>query len=294
MDFRDLEAFVSITKLGSMTAAADYLHLSQPALSRRIQGIEEELDCVMFERVGMKMILTPAGKVFLQRCVSIMADMKETLREVNVAALNPRHFSIGMVDILAETRLTLKFRDFYNQYPAMEMHLHTAGNDKISELVANGQVDIGLRYFQVSKVKHVEQIKIGSERLVIIAASNTKLVPNPCNPRDLQNVRWITFPSGDGLGSILTSFLNFNLLSNNVTEGMRIEVGSLSAQKRLVAADFGLCFLPESSVEDEMNMKSLRIVTIPSFEVTIPIMAIYRTSSAVIDLIENFIDITSI
>jgi len=293
MDFRDLEAFVSITKIGSMTAAADYLHLSQPALSRRIQGIEEELDCTLFERIGMKMIMTPAGKVFLQRCLSIIAEMKDTLREVSMAAGNPISFSIGMVDILAETRFTLKFRDFYNLYPSMEMRLYSMTNDKISDLIANGQVDIGFRYYQDRKVKNVEQIKIGQERLVVVSAKNTQLISNPCRPEDLHKVRWITFPKEDVSGSIFASHLNFNLTSHHVVEGIRIEVGSLSAQKRLVEADLGLGFLPLSSIVNEINMDSLQVVEIPEFEAYFPIMVMYRKSSPVIQLIEKFIDFTS-
>ncbi|MGM0884135.1 MAG: LysR family transcriptional regulator [Bacillota bacterium] len=293
MDFRDLEVFVTITKLGSITAAADYLHLSQPTLSRRIRGLEENLGYELFERVGSKLVLTPAGKVCLERCISFMADMKEMTNEMRLASHNVQTFSIGMVDILAETRFSLIFKDFCKLYPSIDIHLYTAENDKISELVANGEVDLGIKYFQEKKVKNIEQIKIDNEQLGVIAAHNSKYVTEPFSPLQLNKAKWITFPRRDAFGSIIASVQHFNLMLNNTTENNHLEIGSLTAQKKLAEADLGLCLLPLSSVVDEVQSQKLQVVNTPSPEINIPIIALYRVSSPVIELIEIFVDLTS-
>ncbi|GIN90638.1 LysR family transcriptional regulator [Siminovitchia terrae] len=294
MDFRDLESFVTVAKLGNLTAASKLLHISQPALSRRIKGIEAELGFTLFERVGSKLILSSVGDVFLKHSISISNQMKEAIREMNEVLDQPNSFTIGMADVLVETKFARKFSDFCQLNSHSNIHLYTTVNDRISESIMNGQLDIGFRYFQDHSIKDVEQIKVGRERLIAVSAFNSKLVDSNCILQDLNDIRWITFPAENSSGSIFTSILDSHLLLNNVKEGTRIEVSSLSAQKRLAESDYGLCFLPKSTIEDEIKQKKLQTLSIPSFETEIPIMAIYRTSSMVVELIESFVDLISI
>jgi len=293
VDFRDLEVFVTITKLGSVTAAADSLHLSQPALSRRIRGLEESLGYELFERVGSKLVLTPAGKVCLERCISFMADMKEMTAEMRAASDMVQTFSVGMADMLAETRFSHVFKEFCKLHPSTDIHLYTADNGKIAELVANGQVDLGIKYFQEKKSKNIEQIKIGNEQLGVVAAPGSKYVEEPFDPLK-QDIQWITFPKEEGFGSLIASIQHFHLLLNNAADHKFLEIGSLNAQKKLAEADLGLCLLPLSCVADEVRSGKLQVVPARFPEIHLPILAMYRVSSPVVELIEMFIDLTNV
>ncbi len=284
---------MQVNAYGSISAAAEHLHLSQPAVSRRISFLEKDLGYELFERVGPKLVLTPAGKVFLKYCISFIADMKEMEHTMRSVSENLQTFTIGMVDILAETRLSIVFRDFCQMYPSVDIHLYTASNDKIAEMVANGQVDLGIKYFQDSHVKNLEQIKIGNEQLAIIAAHNSQYSKDSHSVQQLADARWITFPKEDPFGSIIASFQHYNRLLYKKTASRQLEIGSLTMQKRLVEADLGLCILPLDSVADEVHAGKLQVLQTPMPEINFPIIAQYRVTSPVIEFIEIFLDLTS-
>jgi DNA-binding transcriptional LysR family regulator len=293
LNIRDMEIFAQVNAYGSISAAAEHLHLSQPAVSRRIGFLEKDLGYELFERVGPKLVLTPAGKVFLKYCISFMADMKEMEHTMRSVSENLQTFTVGMVDVLAETRLSLVFKDFCQMYPEVDIHLYTASNDKIAEMVANGQVDLGIKYFQDNHVKNLEQIKIGNEQLAIIAAYNSQYIKEPYSIQQLADARWITFPKEDPFGSIIASFQHYNRLLYKKTASHHLEIGSLTMQKRLVEADLGLCILPLDSVADEVQSRKLQVLQAPAPEINFPIIAQYRVTSPVIEFIEIFLDLTS-
>ncbi|WP_322907126.1 LysR family transcriptional regulator [Paenibacillus campi] len=293
MNIRDMEIFAQINAYGSISAAAENLHLSQPAISRRIGVLEKDLGYELFERIGPKLVLTPAGKVFLKYCISFMADMKEMEHAIRSVSENLQTFTVGMVDVLAETRLSLVFRHFCQMYPLVDIKLYTATNDKITEMVANGLVDLGIKYFQDNNVKNLEQIKIGNEQLAIIAAYNSQYIKEPHSIQQLADAKWITFPKEDPFGSIIASFQHYNRLLYKRTVSRHLEIGSLTMQKRLVEADLGLCILPLYSVADEVQSRKLQVLQTPMPEINFPIIAQYRVTSPVIEFIEIFLDLTS-
>ncbi|WP_426333805.1 LysR family transcriptional regulator [Paenibacillus silvae] len=293
MNIRDMEIFAQVNTYGSISAAAEHLHLSQPALSRRIGVLEKDLGYELFERIGPKLVLTPAGKVFLKYCISFMADMKEMEHTMRSVSENLQTFTVGMVDVLAETRLSLVFKDFCQMYPSADIHLYTAANDKITEMVLSGQVDLGIKYFQDINVKNLEQIKIGNEQLAIIAAHNSQYIKESHSVQQLANAKWITFPKDNSFGSIIASFQHYNRLLYKRTANRLLEIGSLTTQKRLVEADLGLCVLPLYSVADEVQSQKLQVLQTPMPEINFPIIAQYRVTSPVIEFIEIFLDLTS-
>jgi DNA-binding transcriptional LysR family regulator len=288
MDIRDIEAFVVVTQLHSVTAAAEKLHLTQPAVSRRLQRIEEELGVALFERLGTKMVLTPPGDAFLRRSISLIADLKEAVREAQLAAGRPASFSIGMVGTLAGTEFASKFGFFRDQQPGVDVHLRTARSDEIGEMVASGELDVGLRYFSDNKVKNVEQVRVGEERFVIIASSKNDSFSYTSSVDDLAGFTWVSFPREGASGSTFTHTLDALLLLHRVQEGTRMTVDSLTALKRLVEAGFGLGYVPVSSIVEEVHLGTLKTIRVPSFEANAPIYALYRKSSAVLPLIQSF------
>src|SRR5262245_61742083 len=73
----EIEAFVSIARLGGFARAADALHRSQPAISRRIEMLEDQLSTPLFDRVRGGVVLTEAGRSFLPHAESVLATLKD-------------------------------------------------------------------------------------------------------------------------------------------------------------------------------------------------------------------------
>ncbi|HEX2622914.1 MAG TPA: LysR family transcriptional regulator, partial [Phototrophicaceae bacterium] len=89
METSQIEAFVAVVESGGFSRAATMLHLSQPAISRRITLLEQELGTELFERIHNSVIITPAGKAFLphaQRALAAMNDGLQAVREIKYEA----------------------------------------------------------------------------------------------------------------------------------------------------------------------------------------------------------------
>ncbi|MFD2370315.1 LysR family transcriptional regulator [Brevibacillus sp. GCM10020057] len=295
MELKDIQTFVVVAQLGTMSAASKHLYVTQPAVSVRIQRIEKEIGCQIFERIGQKVKLTPSGQVFYTRCLSILSDLNEAIREARVANNHPGFFTIGMAESMSSKYFAKRFQEFTALNPDIVLNLRISQNDQISNLIENGLIDVGFRYFMDHHTHNIEQIKVASEQFVVVSSYHSKLVPESCSIHDfIRNINWVTFPSRSHSDETVSKLLDSLLTMNNIGKGALIEAESLTAQKRLVESDLGLGFLPKSFIEEELELRSLRIIDIPELSVKVPIFAIYRLSSSVVETIERFVDLISV
>lgn len=86
MSLDQIQSFVAVAEEGAVQRAAARLHITQPPLSRRIQGLEEELGVCLFERLPRGMALTPAGQAFLPRAREILALVDQAVEAAAVEA----------------------------------------------------------------------------------------------------------------------------------------------------------------------------------------------------------------
>ena len=86
MEWHELKAFLTVADLGSFSRAAEQLHLTQPAVSKRIQRLESSLSTRLFDRVGRRIFLTDAGKTLEPRARELLAQLNDTERLLNRSA----------------------------------------------------------------------------------------------------------------------------------------------------------------------------------------------------------------
>jgi DNA-binding transcriptional LysR family regulator len=114
--------------------------------------------------------------------------------------------------------------------------------------------------------------------LQIVAAAQSRLVAEtPTEPMALQGVPWIGFPIGIGSsGEPFAHILAQQLLRHGLDNAEMINIDSLTAQKRLIEADFGVGLLPASSIEEELRLGTMRVLPITALQTTVPVMLIHR------------------
>jgi DNA-binding transcriptional LysR family regulator len=142
-----VEAFVAIVRRGGFTPAARTLHLSQPAISRRVRLLEAELGAPVFERVRSGVVLTDAGRAFLPHAEALLASMRDGIEAV-AALRGGDHGSVALavVGTLASTSLTERLRRFRERHGGVDLRLRTALSAEVSGLVRRGDATLGLRY----------------------------------------------------------------------------------------------------------------------------------------------------
>jgi DNA-binding transcriptional LysR family regulator len=273
-----VEAFLAIVRRGGFTRASTSLHLSQPAISRRIDLLERELGAPVFERVPSGVVLTEAGRAFLPHAEAVLASMRDGIAAVDALRGSSRGaVTLAMVGTLASSTLTACLRRFRVAHALVDLRLQTALSAEVSGLVRRGDATLGLRYGRDPDPELIS-ILIHDEPLVAVCAPGHALArARKVAPRALEGERWISFPPRPGgAREPYAAALAEGLAACGVRTPDILSIDSLTAQKRMVEAGFGLALLPASSVDEELRTRSLRALRIPALRTTLPIVLIHR------------------
>src|SRR5436190_494627 len=170
-----VEAFLAIVRAGGFTRAAATLHLSQPAISRRIHLLERELGAPLFERLGSGLLLTDAGRAFRPHAEALAAGMRDALAAVAaVRGEDSGTVTLAVVGTLASSALTERLRRFREAHAGVDVRIRTALSTEVSALVRRGDAALGLRYGMDADPELVSQV-VFDEPMVAVCSSRHPL-----------------------------------------------------------------------------------------------------------------------
>lgn len=292
MELGQIEAFVNVVDLGSFVQAAAVLHLSQPAVSRRISLLEKELGVALFDRQPTGVALTEAGRAYLpfaRQVLAAVADGFEAMSEYQEGFQGV--VKVALVGTLAGTALTEKLRIFREAHPGVQLLLRTVRSNEVSLMVQSGEVHIGLRYFHDSSPQ-LHSLAVAEEEMVVAGASDSSDVLAEISIEDLRDRQWISFPlDGRSSGGPFARVLRKQLLIAGIEDAQIITIDSLTAQKRLIESGFGIGLLPISSIREELSMGALRVLPVPALQAAVPIVLLYRKQGHMSQAMQNLVEL---
>ena len=233
MELNQIEAFVAVVQMKSFTRATHVLYLSQPAISRRIQLLEEELGVKLFERVHEGVTMTEAGQAFLPHAQRVLADVQDGVEAVRATFEQAQAtVKLAMVGTLANMDFTERLIRFRGQHPAVRLQLRTARSSEVSDFVRSGTVHLGLRYFEDPDAELISR-KVSEEPLVVASAIHREWEnPNRVDIAELQDIAWLSFPLGHGSSGEPYARLQAQLLRDHGLDDVeRVYVDSLTSAK---------------------------------------------------------------
>lgn len=277
MDSEALKTFVAIHRASSFSTAAKQLHRSQPAISRRIALLEHELGAALFERTSAGVVLSQAGLVLLPYAERALAALQDAADAVDaLQSGNSGPVSIAVVGTLASTSFAATLNRFANEYPDVDVSLRTATSVEVSELVRRGQVAIGLRYFD-DPSSDLACTTICHEKLLVVCAGTHQLAGQRVRSlRNLKDERWLAFPESSGRRETATHTIHAQFRSRGVDTIHCTPVDSLTAQKRLIEAGFGIALMQESAIKEERSAKTLMTIKVGDLDAANPVSVIVR------------------
>ncbi len=145
MDTQHLKAFITVAKLRSFTNAADALHLTQPAISKRIAALEQQLDCKLFDRIGRSIALTEAGQALLPRASDILLSVKDT--ELAISNLSGRisgSLRLATSHHIGLHHLPQILKRFTLHYPDVHLELSFMDSEKAYDAVSQGDAELAI------------------------------------------------------------------------------------------------------------------------------------------------------
>jgi len=156
MELHTLRYFWTIAEEGTISRAAEVLHLTQPTLSRQLQGLEDELHTALFVRDGRQMRLTEAGLLLKSRAEEILTLSDATVREF--AARQKTLFggtvAIGCVEADNSETLAVMLEGLVADYPEVSFNIFTGTSDIIQDQLDKGLLDMAILLEPVTKGKY--------------------------------------------------------------------------------------------------------------------------------------------
>jgi len=209
MNLRHLEVFRAIMRMGSLTAAAESLNVSQPAVSKVLRHFEAQIGYRLFERVGGR--LAPTAEAHL-----LFRDADRIFREVEVLrdfSNRIRDKQIGLLRIAASAPPTFALlphamERFRKRNPGTRLVVHTLPAEQIGERIVIGDIDLGLTMAPITE-PHVRSTVIGTTEIVAVMRADWPLaVRETVTPHDLSGETIISYGAQPFAGRLLDRVFN--------------------------------------------------------------------------------------
>ncbi len=244
-DIADLKAFVAVAELASFKRAAELLHISQPALSRRVEKLEQALSLKLLERTTRKVELNAMGRVFLPRAQHVLAELEASL--IGMTELNERLHglvTIACIPSVVDTVVASAIHQIKKQFPRIRLRILDQPAADILLTVARSEVDFGIGYLGASE-PDLDFEELASESFVLACRKDHPLATR-------SSIRWSELAHQDcvtqaqGSGNRL---LIDQALSNTVTQPHWVcEVQHVPSLLSLVRRGVGVGAVPQHAI----------------------------------------------
>jgi DNA-binding transcriptional LysR family regulator len=260
MTLDQLSAFLRVAAEGSFTAASAGLHKSQPAVSKLVRNLEDELGVELFDRRAYRATLTEAGRRFFERAV-VVIESAEALRSFALALAGAPEPSVRLaVDAVAPpATLTAALHAVHERFPEVGLDLRTERLSGAIEALRDETADLAVATTLGLDKHAMETRHFTSVRIVPVARAGHPLAaPRAPGPSALRRHPQIILRDSS-LGEASASL-------NVLVGGLRWTVTDLAVKKELIAAGMGWGGLPEHLVASELASGSLVTLDVPEFE----------------------------
>jgi DNA-binding transcriptional LysR family regulator len=240
-DLQQLQAFVAVAERGSFRAGADHIHLSAPAVSRRVASLESVLGARLFHRTTREVGLTPLGHVFLDRARAALDDLESAMLGISdIAASRTGRVTVACVPSAAIHFLPLVVRSFSERYPMIRIRVIDEAASLVLASVVSGESDFGISFME-GQVPGVDFNPIHTDPFVLAVPSDHSLARRKA-------IKWADLGS-ERLISVARSSGNRQLLDDalakaGVNPSYRFEVSHIATLLGMVEAGLGLAAVP--------------------------------------------------
>jgi LysR family nitrogen assimilation transcriptional regulator len=264
MDLKRLRTFLQVADLGSVTLASERLHIAQPALSRQIRLLEEELGITLFDRDGRGMSLTPAGTRLYSRIVPLFRELEEAKAEVSgIADEVGGRIVVGIPPTCNEIFGSVLVRRFLADYPSVALCIVTGLSGHLFDWLQRGEVDAALMYGPPPSESILTE-PLATERLALVGSPSRE--PAPTGTIDFATVAGLPLvlpAQKHGLRRMLEAAAYAQGLPLNV----RVETDSLRIQLDLVMHEPLFTIISRKAVRRE-----LAVNTVAAWDILEPIV----------------------
>ncbi|HLJ47926.1 MAG TPA: LysR family transcriptional regulator [Bryobacteraceae bacterium] len=287
MDLDQLHTFLEIVRLKSFSKAAQTCYRTQPAISAQVRQLEQELNTTLFERLGTRISLTAAGKIFANYAEQILDLRRRAQDAINELERSPRgELIIAANEATCIYVLPEVFSEYKKLFPHVQILVDRSYGARVVQAVLDNLADFGITQLPVAERKlqvadiHTDEIKL------LVTAGHPLIAKKQVLPRDLRGYPLLLPKSG-------TTRARLNLWLEPVEEELEtsMELDSTEMIKRFVMAGLGLSFLAGSHCAEEVAKGRLALISLGPEPMIRKLGLIYRKDKALSKAALGFIQV---
>ena len=286
LTLRQLKVFEAVARLGSYTRAAEELHLTQPAVSMQIKQLEGNTGLPLFEQLGKKIYLTPAGEEMRHSCRVISQQLDEVDRVMAEMKGMKRGRLVIAVASTANYFAPRLLATFSQRYPEITISLDVTNREGLLGHLDVNDTDLVIMGRPPEELDLVAE-PFTENPLVVIAAPNHPLVATEHIPLEwLQQETFVVREQGSGTRTAMERF--FAEKGVRLSTGM--EMSSNEAIKQAVQAGLGLGIVSVHTLQLELETRRLTVLDVESFPILRHWYVVYRRGKRLSPVAQAFME----
>lgn len=287
MELRNLITFIHVAELGSFTKTADHLGYSQSTVSFQIKQLEDELGCLLFERINHTIALTERGRElvsYAHRIRALTDEFKDNLENNRECAGN---IHIMTPDSVCEDMITRNYLDFHKKYPLISLKYSTADTSVMFDMLDRNETDVVMtldshlyrRDYVIAKEQTLPMHFVASAKSKFAGRKKITL-------QDIIKEPFVLTEQGQGYRRVLDKELAKRSLEIVPT----LEIGRTDLIMSVIAGSDMISFLPDFVTKDKVASGELCYVDVRDFDIVIYKQLIYHKNKWMSKCLKAFID----
>lgn len=262
MDIQDARSFIAVVEAGSISRAARELHLTQPAVTRRVQRLEQAVGAQLIDRSKRPFALTDIGQAAVERCRRLVSTQDELKSLAQAGALPTRECRIGVAHALTELALIEPVDEMRQAFPAVVVRLYTGWSRELAERVRSGALDAAVVLLPDGETlpSGTDGNALASEQMEVIAPRRWR--SRTWAMRAAAEAGWILNPEG----CAVRAWLQRSLARAGMPLRVGVETYNYELQMALVARARALGLVPTRLLARSASRKQLCTLRVRGLE----------------------------
>lgn len=265
MDYtlHQLQIFLKVAQLGSITKAAEELYLTQPAVSIQLKKFQQQFNIPLTEIIGRQVYITDFGREIARAAESILNEVYA----INYKTLAYKGKLTGRlrISVVSTGKYVMPFflTDFLQRNEGIELVLDVTNKAKVLESMEKNEVDFALVSILPESLP-VEKLQLLQNKLYLVAGPEHEVPRKPIDKKKLESMPMIYREFGSGTRITMEKF--FEQSSLKVTK--RLELTSNEAVKQAVIAGLGVSIMPLIGLYNELMNRQVNIIPVKGLPIT--------------------------
>lgn len=291
MNLHHLSIFHAIAETGSISACAERLHISQPAISRQLKEFEQRVGVVLFERLPRGMRLTQPGEVLRDYAARLFAIARSAEAAVKgLSDARQGHLSIGASNTVGTYILPSLLARFRRSHPDVGISMFVGNTEQVSQGVADLRFMVGF----IEGPLHVPDLRadqFNEDEIVPVAASDHPLGGKKrLMPADLSGQPLLMREPGSGTRELIEAHLQ----RHGIRPGNIVEFGNTEAIKQAAVHGGGVAWLPRACMPRELAAGELMRLRVQLPTIRRPLSVIRRPEGYMAPVAQAFLELLKV